>query len=100
MYPVCTAGILPALDGILIIWSYKAHAYNEGRMFLHASDLKNTKRRSGQSSRDELGRPQPTEEVDGDEVVSEWSYEPSNPPKSWRRNPSHRQQLASSPHAF
>ena len=78
-------------------------------MYLHnphifASDPTRPPRRppSKPGESDGLGRPEPTEEVDGDEVISDWSYNPSTPPPADRRGtPPHRQRnLKLSPHAF
>ncbi len=50
---------------------------------------------------DDLGRPEPTEEVVGDEVVSDWSYNPlKTPPPQKRNTPVHRQRHMATPHAF
>ncbi len=50
---------------------------------------------------DDLGRPEPTEEVVGDEVVSDWSYDPlKTPPPQKRATPLHRQRNMATPHAF
>ena len=76
-------------------------------MFLHTGDWvmasgDGTERRAPRRRRDEDDRPEPTEEIDGDDVVAEWSYDTTNPPRTPRRGntPPHRQRLRPTPHAF